>query len=89
MKYAKEATMKNENLQKELEKLRKQIKKTKKERNNLEEANKKLQDEVDSLWAMLDELDRSDIENWTHILDQLKTDTITKALMMSKNKAEA
>jgi len=38
---------------------------------------------------MLDELDRSDIGNWNDILDQLKTDTLTKALMMSKNKAEA
>jgi len=80
---------KNENFQKELGKLRKQIEKTKKERNILEEANKKLQDEVDSLWVMLDELDRSDIGNWNDILDQLKTDTLTKALMMSKNKAEA
>jgi|LULG01.1.fsa_nt_gb predicted nuclease with TOPRIM domain len=80
---------KNKSLQEELKKLRKQIEKTKKERSDLKEANKKLQDEVDSLWAMLDELDKSDIENWTHILDQLKTDTITKALMMSKNKAEA
>ena len=90
MKFAKEATMKkNKNFQEELGKLGKQIKKAEKERNNLEETNKKLQDEVDSLWAMLDELEQSDIKNWTHVLDQLKTDVITRALMTTKNKAEA
>ena len=67
----------------------KQIEKTKKERSGLKEANKKLQDEVDSLWAMMDEITKSDIENWTHILDKLKTDTAAKALMMSKDKVEA
>jgi len=80
---------KNENFQKELGKLEKQIKKAEKERDRFEESNKNLQDEVDSLWSMLDEMNKSDIQNWTHILDQLKTDTITKALMMSKNKVEA
>ena len=80
---------KNKNFQKELGKLEKQIKKAEKERDRFEESNKNLQDEVDSLWSMLDEMNKSDIQNWTHILDQLKTDTITKALMMSKNKVEA
>ena len=46
--------MKNNNdLKKEIEKLKEQIQKTKKERKKLDEANVKLQDEVDSLWAMI------------------------------------
>ncbi len=81
--------MKDNDLQKELEKLKKQVEKTKQERKNLIEANKNLQDEVDSLWAMMDEMTKSDIENWSHLLDQLKSDTVTKALMVSKTKAEA
>ena len=81
--------MKNENLQKEINKLKEQVEKTKKERDRYEESNKNLQDEVDSLWAMMDEMTKSDIENWSHLLDQLKADTITKALMVSKHKAEA
>ena len=48
-----------------------------------------LQDEVDSLWAMMDEMTKSDIENWTHILDEIKADVITRALMISKVKGEA
>tara|TARA_Y100000310_G_C20479598_1_gene714050 strand:+ start:330 stop:575 length:246 start_codon:yes stop_codon:yes gene_type:complete len=81
--------MKNEDSQKEIEKLRKQIKKTKKEAKSLGKMNKDLQDEIDSLWAMMDEINQSDIENWTHLLEQLKTDTVVKAMMKSKNKVEA
>jgi regulator of replication initiation timing len=50
---------------------------------------KSLQDEVDSLWAMMDEMTKSDIENWTHLLDEIKADVITRALMVSKVKGEA
>lgn len=81
--------MKNKDLQEEINKLRQEIKKAEAQRDKFEETNKSLQDEVDSLWAMMDEMTKSDIENWSHILDQLKSDTITKALMVSKNKAEA
>ena len=66
----------------EIEKLEKQLKK-------LKEKNKKLQDEVDSLWAMMDEMTKSDVENWAHLLDTLQKDTVVKALMVTKNKAEA
>jgi peptidoglycan hydrolase CwlO-like protein len=81
--------MKNENLQKEINKLKKQVEETKEERDKFEESNKSLQDEVDSLWTMMDEMTESDIKNWTHVLDQLKTNAIAKTLMTSKNKAEA
>mgnify|MGYP003125441481 CR=1 FL=1 len=79
----------NEDLKKEINNLKKQIEKTKKEKNKLNEANAKLQDEVDSLWAMMDEMTKSDVQNWTHILDRLEKDTVVKALMVTKNKAEA
>jgi len=50
--------------------------------------NEDLQDEVDSLWAMMDEITKSDIENFSHILDEIKTDVITRALMISKKKVD-
>tara|TARA_R100000005_G_C4916159_1_gene151586 strand:- start:312 stop:560 length:249 start_codon:yes stop_codon:yes gene_type:complete len=78
-----------EQFQEEIENLKEQIKKTKIERKKLSQLNKKLQDEVDSLWAMMDEMTKSDIENWSHIMEQLQKDTVVKALMVSKNKAEA
>lgn len=66
----------------EIEKLEKQLKK-------LKEKNKKLQDEVDSLWAMMDEMTKADIENWKHLMEDLEKDTLIKALMVSNKKADA
>ena len=80
--------MKDNDLQKELEKLKKQVEKTKQERKNLIEANKNLQDEVDSLWAMMDEMTKSDIENWSHLVKELKADIITRSLMITKKVAK-
>ena len=74
---------------KEMKKLKEQIKKTKIQNKKLNETNVKLQDEVDSLWAMMDEMTKSDIENWTHLLDQLEADTAERALMVTKKKADA
>jgi len=50
--------------------------------------NEALQDEVDSLWAMMDEITKSDIENFSHILDEIKADVVTRALMVSKKKVD-
>ena len=50
--------------------------------------NQNLQDEVDSLWAMMDEITKSDIENFSHILDDLRADVITRTLMVSKKKVD-
>ena len=61
----------------------------KKEIKALRQKNKKLQDEVNSLWAMMDEMTKADIKNWAHLLDDLEKDTIVKALMVSKKKADA
>ena len=59
-----------------------------KENKNLIVKNEELQDEVDSLWAMMDEITKSDIENFSHILDEIKADVITRALMVSKKKVD-
>ena len=74
---------------KQMKKLKQQVEKTKTENRKLNETNAKLQDEVDSLWAMMDEMTKSDIANWTHLLDQLEADTAERALMVTKKKADA
>ena len=51
--------------------------------------NKKLQDEVDSLWAMMDEITKSDIENWSSILEDIEKDVLVRSLMITKKKALA
>ena len=58
------------------------------ENKRLTESNVDLQDEVDSLWAMMDEITKSDIENLSHLLDEIKADGITRALMVSKKKVD-
>ena len=54
----------------------------------LKEENDKLKDELDSLWLMMDEMQKADIKNWTHLMEQLKKEILTKSLMVTKNKAE-
>jgi len=82
MKYVKVIQMnKVDELEKEIESLEALIKKAKKE-------NAKLKDEVDSLWAMMDEITKSDIENFSHILEELKADVVTRALMVTKKVAD-
>jgi chromosome segregation ATPase len=55
----------------------------------LKKKNADLQDEVDSLWAMMDEMTQADIENWKHIWDDIQTDVAVRALMVSKKKVDA
>ena len=82
MKYVKVIQVnKVDELEKEIESLEALIKKAKKE-------NAKLKDEVDSLWAMMDEITKSDIENFSHILEELKADVVTRALMVTKKVAD-
>ena len=54
----------------------------------LREENKKLKDELDSLWLMMDEMKKSDIKNWSHLMKQLKEEVLAKSLMTTNNKAE-
>jgi len=75
-------------LKRQIKLFKEQIDSAKKETKKLEQANTKLQDEVDSLWAMLDEMTKTDIESWAKLAKDMKSDTVTKALMVSK-KADA
>ena len=50
--------------------------------------NEKLQDENDSLWHMMDEIDKSDIKNWSYLMKELKADIIARSLMVTKKVAE-
>lgn len=71
-----------------IEDLHEEIFELTKENKRLISKNEVLQDEVDSLWAMMDEITKSDIENFSHILDEIKADVITKTLMVSKKKVD-
>jgi hypothetical protein len=70
-----------EDLEKEIELLEVRVERAKRE-------NAELRDEVNSLWAMMDEITKSDIENFSHLLDELKADVITRTLMITKKKAQ-
>ena len=72
----------------EREKLRIAIKNAKKTIEEVEKENARLQEEVDSLWAMMDEITKSDIENHTHILKELESDTLIRSLMITKKKVD-
>jgi len=37
----------------------------------------------------MDEMTKSDIENWKHLVKDLEKDVITRALMITKKKADA
>jgi ribosomal 50S subunit-associated protein YjgA (DUF615 family) len=55
----------------------------------LEEEREKLIDEIDSLWAMMDELTQTDVQNLSQIARDLDGDVITKTLMITNKKADA
>lgn len=71
-----------------IEDLREEIYELVEENKQLIVKNNDLQDEVDSLWAMMDEITKSDIENFSHLLDEIKADVITRTLMVSKKKVD-
>ena len=82
MRSARMAMMtEEEKLEIAMENARKVIEEMKKE-------NIKLQDEVDSLWSLMDELTKSDVENFSHLLKELGSDIITKTLMVTRKKAD-
>ena len=72
----------------EREKLRIAIRNAKKTIEEVEKENARLQEEVDSLWAMMDEITKSDIENHAHILKELESDTLIRSLMITKKKVD-
>jgi cell division protein FtsB len=67
----------------------KDIEELEEELEKLKAENRKLVDEVESLWAMMDEMTKSDIENWKHLVDDLEKDVLTRALMVTNKKADA
>ena len=71
-----------------IEDLQEEIYELVEENKGLVAKNEDLQDEVDSLWAMMDEITKSDIENFSHLLDELEADVITRTLMVSKKKVD-
>jgi len=84
MKFAKEAKMSK----KLLKELKEQIKEAEENLKIVQENNAKLEDELGSLWSMMDELKQSDIKNWGHLVKQLQNELITKSLMTTSKKAE-
>ena len=71
-----------------IEDLEEEIHELVKENKELIVKNENLQDEVDSLWAKMDEITKSDIQNFSHILDEIKADVITRTLMISRKKVD-
>ena len=69
---------------KALDDLKKEIYKAKQKLAETKKQNLKLRDEVASLWAMMDEMTKADIENWSHLVNKLKDDVVSKALMVNK-----
>ena len=51
--------------------------------------NESLKDEVESLWAMLDEIKKSDVKEHEHLLKELEKDLALKSLMYTKKKGYA
>jgi len=71
-----------------LKELKEQINKAEKELKKITKENIKLKDEVGSLWDLLDELEESDVKNWTHLLDKIEKDAILKNLMTTTKKVD-
>ena len=72
----------------EREKLKIAMKNAKKVIEEMKKENQKLQEEVDSLWAMMDEMTKSDIENHAHLLKELESDAFIRSLMITKKKVD-
>ena len=73
---------------KELKEIEEQMGLAKEALEKVKKENIKLQDEVDSLWAMMDEVAESDIQNWTHLVKGLQKDIEEKALMTTTKVAD-
>ena len=71
-----------------IDRLEDEVKKLVNTNKDLVEKNLTLQDEVDSLWLMMDEMTKSDIENWSSIIESIEEDVALRALMVTKKKAK-
>ena len=84
MRFAKEQKMSKDILKE----LKEHIKNTELELKLLKDANVKLEDELDSLWSLMDELKEADIKNYAHLVKQLQEEYIEKTLMTTTKKAD-
>jgi cell division septum initiation protein DivIVA len=64
-----------------IDRLEDEVKKLVSTNRDLVEKNLSLQDEVDSLWLMMDEMTKSDIENWSSILESIEEDVALRAVV--------
>jgi len=78
----------NKDIDKLLKELEGQMKKTEEDLKKVVSENAKLKDEVDSLWGLLDEINESDIENYSHLLEKIEKDAILNKLMTTTKKAD-
>ena len=67
----------------------KELRELEEELEKLKAENRKLTDEVESLWAMMDEMTKADIQNWSHLVKDLEKDVLVRSLMITKKKADA
>tara|TARA_Y100000296_G_C5016356_1_gene177619 strand:+ start:145 stop:390 length:246 start_codon:yes stop_codon:yes gene_type:complete len=81
--------MTDEEVEKDFEELREEIDDLLYENRELALENTRLQDEVDSLWAMMDEVTEADIKNYSHLLKDIKSDVLARTLMITTKKADA
>ena len=65
------------------------FKKKSKRIEELEVENARLQDELESLWFILDEMAAADIENYSQLLDDIVKQRQQDALMATSVKADA
>ena len=78
----------SKDIDKLLKELEGQMKKTEEDLKKVVSENAKLKDEVDSLWGLLDEINQSDIENYSHLLEKIEKDAILNKLMTTTKKAD-
>jgi len=71
-----------------IDQLEAEVKKLVEINKNMVAKNANMRDEIDSLWLMMDEMTKSDIENWSSILEELKENVVVSALMVTKKKAK-
>ena len=72
----------------ENEKLKIALRRAKRQLENMEIERARLQDEVASLWSLMDELTETQIKDHNDFFKKLESDTLIKSLMISKKKAD-
>jgi len=71
-----------------VEVLKKELQLLLEENRKIADKNLQLQDEVDTLWTMMETMTKSDKEAWLKIVDELDVNTAIKGLMVVKKKAD-